>query len=310
MERLGYLFYDGETANRRQRICQIAYFATDFEGNPVGDAVSQLIDPESDFGAVQTGIHGIGPADVLGMPNLARFCEDADFLDLLDRYLLVAHNALGADRHHIAKSLAAYGIPTPSIVCVDTMRMARLNHLPEALPDLCSHFGIPFDARRHHDALEDAIACSKAFWAMEDMFGHYTAGGLRHESGPGRRRVPRRTVPRGGLGTVHGGGQTIEDVLAEAERDGRRGTPGTIDRLDGFHVAVSGFAPGYTREQLRDALGGYGIKVGGKPTSKSNLLAIGDNAGQDKIRRAVDIGLPVMTIQELLEAVDRMVGDA
>lgn len=153
--RKGYLFYDDETANNRQRICQVGYLLTDFDGNPIGEPVSQLIDPEDEFGWYQTNrVHHISAADVAGAPSFARFCKESGFLGLLSEYVLVAHNALGADCHHIEKSLAAYSIPMPGVECIDTKRLAVGYGLDAGLEALCRNFGI--EVGTHHDALSDA----------------------------------------------------------------------------------------------------------------------------------------------------------
>lgn len=304
--RKGYLFYDDETANSRQRICQVGYLLTDFDGNPIDGPVNQLIDPEDEFGWYETKVvHHITAADVEGAPNFARFCEESGFLGLLSDYVLVAHNALGADCHHIEKSLAAYGIAMPEIECIDTKKLAVEHGLDAGLEALCRGFGI--EVGNHHDALSDARACAAAFWRMREAFGDADAG--TYEAG-------RRSAKRGGvrmrfegLGRVNGSDRRIEDVLEEAGREGRRGDLGTIDDLAGLRVTVTGIVPGYTREQVRALLKGLGVKVGSSVGKKTRYLAVGDNAGQSKIDAAAKLGIELVSVGELMEALDRVIGD-
>lgn len=95
---IGYMFYDDETANSAQRICQVSYQLTDLEGNPIGEPVSQLIDPECEFDRMNMRIHHITSEKVQGMPTIAEFCESSGFIDLLADYTFVAHATTPACR--------------------------------------------------------------------------------------------------------------------------------------------------------------------------------------------------------------------
>ena len=137
MAKKGYIFWDSETANPQQRICQVAYILTDLEGNCLGDPVCRVINPESEIGWWSRSHLEIDWDSLDDMPTFVRFWEDAGLADLLRDYILVAHNANGADIHHIKKSLAAYDIEMPEIEVIDTMLVAKQKGLPGALVDLC-----------------------------------------------------------------------------------------------------------------------------------------------------------------------------
>ena len=222
MAKKGYIFWDSETANPQQRICQVAYILTDLEGNCLGDPVCRVINPESEIGWWSRSHLEIDWDSLDDMPTFVRFWEDAGLADLLRDYILVAHNANGADIHHIKKSLAAYDIEMPEIEVIDTMLVAKQKGLPGALVDLCEHYGVHLDS--HHDAMSDAEACLGVFRGLAGEFGALEPAvwAPNASSHHGRKRVFT------GLGLVNGSQETIEEVLAKAEEAGHRGDPGEI----------------------------------------------------------------------------------
>lgn len=302
MIRKGYLFWDSETANPQQRICQVAYILTDFDGNRIQETVRQAINPESEVCWWSRKDLDIDWGTLPAMPTFAQFCEEVGLLGLLRDYILVAHNANGADVHHIKKSLAAYGIEMPAVEVVDTMLVAQQHGLPGALRDLCGHYGIALDA--HHDALCDVEACCSIFLRLSKEFGvpDPSEWSSRSSSGGGSRRVFT------GLGFVNGSQETVEDVLKKAGEAGCRGDVNGVASPVGLRVKVSGVTPGYSREEVLTALKACGMKATtGKPVKNTQYLAIGDNVGQSKLD-AVFEGLSpakIVTTGELLEVMNR-----
>lgn len=303
MAKKGYVFWDSETANPQQRICQVAYILTDLEGNRVGAPVCRVINPESEIGWWSRSHLEIDWDSLDDMPTFVRFWGgDAGLADLLRDYILVAHNANGADIHHIKKSLAAYDIEMPEIEVIDTMLVAKQKGLPGALVDLCEHYGVHLDS--HHDAMSDAEACLGVFRGLAGEFGALEPAvwAPNASSHHGRKRVFT------GLGLVNGSQETIEEVLAKAEEAGHRGDPGEITDPVGLKVKVSGVTPGYNRDEILAALKECGMKAtDGKPAQSTKYLAIGDNVGRSKLD-AVFSGnsqAKIVTTGELLEVMNR-----
>lgn len=297
MNKKGYLFWDSETANPQQRVCQAAYCLTDFEGNPVGETVVSYVNPESEFSPWYVRVHGIHPGDVAGAPTFAQIW-DANGLDGLMRdYIFVAHNAKSADLSHIRKSLAAYDIPLPEIEFLDTMQLAIDRGLPGKLADLCAALGV--ELRDHHDAAADVLACRDAFWKL----GIDAPEPEYYDPGKGGSHGGRRIFS--GLGLVNGSTKTIEEALEEFEAKGLRGNPFEIDALEGLRVVVTGAVPGYDRDGIKVALKNAGAKVADSVSGKTQYLAIGGNAGQKKLDAAEERGVPVISVGELLEVLNR-----
>ena len=303
MAKKGYIFWDSETANPQQRICQVAYILADSEGNRVGDPVCQAINPESEIGWWSRSHLDIDWGSLGDMPTFARFWEDAGMADLLRDYILVAHNANGADIHHIKKSLAAYDIEMPEIEAVDTMLVARRNGLPGALIDLCDHYGIMLDS--HHDARCDVEACLEVFERILEEFGRPDPAEWVNKPRASSGSRPAYS----GLGRVNGSQETVESVLERAEAAGLRGDPYEIEDPVRLKVKVSGRTPGYDhREEMLDALKACGMDASkGKPGEKTQYLAIGDNVGQTKLAPVFDGASPakIVTTGELLEVMNR-----
>lgn len=73
--------------------------------------------------------------------------------------VVVAHNA-SFDLNHLKAVLELYRLPSVAFDCVCSLRVSR-ERLPElerhSLDAVAAHFGHQF---RHHDALDDAIACA------------------------------------------------------------------------------------------------------------------------------------------------------
>ncbi len=212
------------------------------------------------------------------MPTFPQFCEEAGLLDILSDYILVAHNANGADIHHIRKSLAAYGIEMPVIEAADTMRIAQQHGLPSSLVGLCNRYGV--ELGEHHDALCDANACMGVYLKMSAEFGSLESAVWtpRRDSYHGHKHV------FSDLGTVNNSTERVEQVLEKAEKMGLRGYPSDIENPVGLKVKVSGETQGYNRGEIIEALRSCGMDASdGKPAKKTQFLAIGDNDGRTKL---------------------------
>lgn len=299
---IGYMFYDDETANSAQRICQIGYLLTDLEGNPIGESVSQLIDPECEFDRMNMRIHHITSEKVEGMPTIAEFCESSGFIDLLADYTFVAHNAKQADRHHLYKSLSAYGIEMPTISIVDTREMSANAIGIGRLVDACAYYGIPFESR--HDALVDALACKDLFWRLcEDSGIPDPIEWIPGAASSGSRTYTAKPID--GLGFTNKTHQPIDEVLEEFGHIGLLWGPNDIESLDGLRIVVTGAVPGYVGDSIENELRQLGAKPAKSVSGKTQVVAVGHNAGMSKIDPAREKGIPIMAVADLLEVLER-----
>ncbi len=147
---------DFETANsRRDSACSVGVVVV--EKGQIVDAFHQLIRPDPlDFDPFNISIHGITPDAVKDAPCFIEFWPT-----LLAKVAgpLVAHNAsfdLSVVRHSLDRAAATY--PNVSYLCTRILAKAAWpDHPTYALSHIASFLGLKFT---HHNALEDARACS------------------------------------------------------------------------------------------------------------------------------------------------------
>lgn len=315
MTKKGYLFWDDEIANSGQKICQVSYVLTDINLNPLGKPFSSYIDPKDDFDPNYTRIHHIKEQDVQGSQNFQQFCNENDFINLLSDYIFVAHNAKGADLHHIEKSLSAYEIQMPPVQYVDTEDLARSmwGNGEASLEKACMNAGVKLT--NHHDACDDAQACFELFkWFIAnnvDAKLQDWPDNSSRSSSPSEKFRSQKLRQKDGLGYVNGdSSRSVESVLLEFESLGMRGNPAEIETLKDKHFVVSGKVPGYPKNNIEDTLKSLGAKTSKKISSTTEYLVIGDNVGSSKINDAKmrQGEIKVITVQELLELLSNLYG--
>lgn len=159
-----YTFLDVETPNgHNRRICSIGVVRTDDSGS-IEHQQHFLVNPEEHFDQRNIHTHGLTPATVADAPTFKQLWPD--LAALFEDTTLVAHQAT-FDFSVLAKCLAAYEIPPFGARYQCTKRLAELHRVPVerfSLPMLCAHYSI--DLPQHHNALEDALACDRLFWAL------------------------------------------------------------------------------------------------------------------------------------------------
>ncbi|MEM9587381.1 MAG: exonuclease domain-containing protein [Planctomycetota bacterium] len=152
---------DFETANRRRdSACQLATVVV--RDSKIVDSASWLIKPRPFFFlASNIGIHGIRPDQVEGEPTFGELWPEIQAY--VGNDVLVAHNA-SFDLGVLLACLRAHQHPAPDLQysCTRAIARATWNRRSYGLKPLGDWLGIRF---RHHDALEDSIACAKVMLA-------------------------------------------------------------------------------------------------------------------------------------------------
>jgi DNA ligase (NAD+) len=104
---------------------------------------------------------------------------------------------------------------------------------------------------------------------------------------------------------------TNQDVLArlraagvEAEEPGAQGGggaaaaggagPGPAQNLSGLTIVVTGTVPGFTREEAEEAILARGGKSPGSVSKKTFALVLGDAPGASKLKKAEELGIPIV----------------
>ena len=159
---------DFETATgRRDSACQLA--AVVVRGGKIVDTAMWMIRPQPCyFSPSNIQIHGITPQQVRDEPVFGErwpeISEKLGGVDGIGRECLVAHNA-SFDLGVLLACLQTHAQPIPELQFTCTRAIARRTwpgRRGYGLKPLANWLGIRF---RHHDALEDSIACAQVLLA-------------------------------------------------------------------------------------------------------------------------------------------------
>ena len=150
---------DFETATE-QRASACAVAVTLVDGGQVTNTRRWLIrPPENDYSGFNIAIHGIRPEDTMHSPEFLEVWREV--LEVIGDRPLVAHNA-SFDLSVLRQSLDHEGAEWPTLDVFCTLLLSRRiwPGLPSySLPPLARFLGVPIG--RHHDPVEDAIACAE-----------------------------------------------------------------------------------------------------------------------------------------------------
>lgn len=149
---------DFETANS-QRGSACALGLTVVEKGEIVSKNAWLIRPkENRFSGMNIAIHGIRPADVENEPEFDEL-YNREIKDYLEGALVVAHNA-SFDISVLRHVLDQYAITYPRFDYLCTVKLAQKHwdDLPNhKLNTLSEYLNFSF---KHHDALDDTLACA------------------------------------------------------------------------------------------------------------------------------------------------------
>ena len=161
-----FVALDLETANSKfSSICQIGISV--FENNREIVAISQLVDPQDYFDAVNIAIHGIDENSVKGYPNFS--AAYGQVKHLFEDSIVVSHTAF--DRTALRQACKANNLVEPYCRWLDSAKVVRRAYPQFAvrgygLGTVAKELGFDF---KHHDALEGArVAGAILIQAIED----------------------------------------------------------------------------------------------------------------------------------------------
>ncbi|MBL4560882.1 MAG: 3'-5' exoribonuclease [Labilibaculum sp.] len=164
---MNFTAIDFETANgQRNSACSLGLVRV--ENGVIVESKDWLISPpEMYFHPMNVSIHGITEEDVRNEPSFNFIWEEVE--NYLHGEMVIAHNA-SFDVSVLRACLETYGICFPEFDYMCTVQISRNiwpNMPNHKLNTMANLFNIPL---RHHDALEDTLACAKiAIKACEIM---------------------------------------------------------------------------------------------------------------------------------------------
>lgn len=155
---MNFVAIDFETANaKRSSVCSMG-IAVVQEGLIVDQAYWLIKPKELYFNPFNISIHGISESDVMCEPEFNELWPQINSY-LENRYVL-AHNA-SFDLNVLRNVLDEYALPYPTLNYTCSWMVSK-KHWPDLLSHklnaLSQYLGIRF---KHHNALEDAVACAK-----------------------------------------------------------------------------------------------------------------------------------------------------
>ena len=274
------------------------------------DQASWLIRPEPFyFSQTNIRIHGITPDDVRGQPTFGDLWSEIS--ERLGDDCLVAHNAtfdigvlLSCLRHRRS-------IPELQFACTRAIARKTWPHRQRyGLKPLAEWLGIRF---RHHDALEDSIACAKILLAagidrdaesLEDLekrlrLGRGAAGDWGHRSPSGKSR--RRKPTGSGLGRTRVVAESAPEPEPEFDLQRAMVRAEFIRPLSGKCVVFSGRFRLLSREQAQALVGSLGGTCCDEVNESVDLLVAGGTVA-DPDRETVSLlqqaGHPIEIVDE------------
>jgi len=151
------------------------------------------------------------------------------------------------------------------------------------------HLG-PTGARaiaRAFGSLDAILAASSDELAAVDGVGGVIAASVAEFLGQSTNEGVVSRLRQAGVNTVEPGAAGTPD-----NGDGAAGSP--AQTLAGKTVVVTGAVPGYTREGAEEAIMARGGTSPGSVSKKTFVLVVGDAPGASKLKKAEDLGTPVL----------------
>ena len=93
--------------------------------------------------------------------------------------------------------------------------------------------------------------------------------------------------------------QHVISRLREAGVNFRSTAPQGDDRLAGMTIVLTGALTLFTRDEATEKIEAHGGKAAGSVSKKTTYVVAGENAGS-KLKKANELGIPVLTEQEFL----------
>ncbi len=219
-------------------------------------------------------IEGLGEERVVQLVAAGLVNDPAD-LYLLDSAQLVALERFA--------TISANNL----VAAIAASRAQPLNRLLVALG--IRHLG-PTGARaiaRAFGSLDAILAASESELAAVDGVGGVIAASVAEFLGlPTNAAVLRR---------LREAGVNLEEPGAAGTAGGGEAAAATPDQtLAGKAVVVTGAVPGYTREGAEEAIMARGGTSPGSVSKKTFALVVGDAPGASKLKKAEDLGTPVL----------------
>ncbi|WP_431817939.1 TerD family protein [Gordonia jacobaea] len=284
----GWVLVDVETSGtsaRRDRVLSLAALTLDPSGR-VEDEYSTLLNPGCDPGPVH--IHNLTPARLRGAPTFDAAVPHLN--QMLAGRTLVAHNAT-FDHGFLVEEAGRLGASLPIAQRLCTVTLARRLQLdvPNVkLGTLAAYWGIR--QQTAHDALDDVRTLAEVFRRSVDLAGELELALPIVACSAMSRAYPDKVTR-----------------VPCPWRDPGRYDP-AVGLIQGTKVVITG-ETALPRQALARRLADAGLDVMNAASGKTGLLVANRGAPDSrKLRRARELGIPVVDEASVLDLARRIVG--
>ena len=141
--------------------------------------------------------------------------------------------------------------------------------------------------------LDAIMSATEAELAAVDGIGAVIAASIAEFLAMPTNQAVLERLRAAGVTTEEPGGRSAAGAGGGGAGDDA-GTEGPAQTLDGLTVVVTGSVPGYTREEAEEAILARGGKSPGSVSKKTFALVLGDAPGASKLKKAEELGIPIV----------------
>jgi DNA ligase (NAD+) len=222
-------------------------------------------------------IEGLGEERVVQLVEAGLIADPADLFGLTTETLLTVERFAALSAANLVGAIAASTAQPLSRLLVGL----GIRHLgPTGAKAMARALG----------SLDAIMAADEASLAVVDGIGSIIAASVAEFLAAPTNQVVIERLRSAGVATEEPGGGTPSASLEGP--------------LVGKTVVVTGAVPGYTREEAEEAITSRGGKSPGSVSKKTFALVVGDAPGASKLKKAEDLGIPIVpaaSFEALLE---------
>ena len=289
-----FVFLDCETANKYNEICQIA--AIIIKDGKIIDIINKYVKPKNKFiYKYHTEKHGI-TASMVKSANSFDFVWKSVFAQYIEDFIFVSHGFKSAEHNFIKCSLEIYNQELPEIKYICTKNIAERfvpNVKYHSREQLVEHFNL--QSIKNHDALSDTIDCLNIFLFLQKNYDfEYKKYILKNTD----KNNKEQNVP-----TL----KYSKNRLTKDEKDRIEKNIEPDKDFCGKRVVVTGKFkrfPQEKRKELERIIQQRGGKTPSSVSCVTDMLVIGQDYGPDKYKKAMSLGIRIVTEEELYKMLD------
>lgn len=289
-----FVFFDCETANKYNEICQIA--AIIVQDGKIIKIINEYVKPKNKFSyKYHTEKHGITASGVKNANSFNVVWEDF-FAQYLENFIFISHGFKSAEHNFIKCSLEVYNQELPEIKYICTKKLAE-----KFIPNLKSYrreFLVEyfnFKSQKNHDALSDTIDCLNIFLKLRDAYNFDYKKIFSNDTDTYYKEQDKPNV-------IHS-----KNRLTKEEKDKIEKNIIPDEDFNGKRVVLTGEFeryPGKKRKELEAIIEQRGGETPSSVSSITDMLVVGQDYGPGKYEKAITLGIRIIDEETLYKMHD------